>query len=136
VTRYNSKIGLEITLPLLMIMAGLSIYLAFQKEWAALAIICITTLAIFFLFRSTYYIIDGNILKVKASFLINKSIDINGITRIKETRNPLSAPAASLDRLEIKSKQDTVLISPKDKKAFIKELQSLNSSMEVILRKS
>jgi len=119
-----------------MIMAGLSIYLAFQKEWAALAIICITTLAIFFLFRSTYYIIDGNILKVKASFLINKSIDINGITRIKETRNPLSAPAASLDRLEIKSKQDTVLISPKDKKAFIKELQSLNSSMEVILRKS
>ena len=56
---------------------------------------------VFHLFTTTYYTIDGSSLKIKSIFLVNKKIDINKIKKILETNTPLSAPAESLDRLEI-----------------------------------
>ena len=48
---------------------------------------------------------------------MNTNIDIKSIRKIIETYNPLSSPAASIDRLEIfYNKFDSILISPKDKK--------------------
>ncbi|WP_171258493.1 PH domain-containing protein, partial [Acinetobacter pittii] len=56
-------------------------------------------------------------------------ININDITRIEPTHNPLSSPALSLDRLKIYYRKDgrvaTVMISPKDKESF---LNTLNNS--------
>jgi hypothetical protein len=48
-------------------------------------------------------------------------VEIQKITSVKRTRNPLSSPALSTDRLEIKyGKWDFVLISPKNKERFVK----------------
>lgn len=70
------------------------------------------------------YSIEGNILKIKCGFLINKSFEISCITKITETNNPISAPTASLDRLVIAfDNYDSVVISPKQKYDFIDQLK-------------
>ena len=50
-------------------------------------------------------------------------IPLQEIKEIKKTRSPLSAPACSLDRMEIKyGKSKRVMISPADKENFIKAI--------------
>ena len=134
-TRYNSKIGLEISLPLFISMGGASICLGLDAQWLGVLVLTILTLLIYFLFKTTYYIIDDNILRVRSSFIINKKVDIQSITKVSETRNPISAPAVSLDRLDIISTGVSVLISPKDKKGFIAELTNINPSIKVVYRR-
>jgi len=58
------------------------------------------------------------------------------IRKIEETNNPLSAPALSIDRLEIHfNKFDSLLISPKNKKDFIADLQQINPEINYIPKK-
>lgn len=133
-TRYNSKIGLEISLPLFISMGGASICLGLDAQWLGVLVLTILTLLIYFLFKTTYYIINDNILRVRSSFIIDKKVDIQSITEVSETRNPISAPAVSLDRLDIISTGGSVLISPKDKKGFIAELTNINPSIKVVYR--
>ena len=65
------------------------------------------------------------------SFWVNRSITISSIKKIQETNNPLSAPAISLDRLEILYNQfDSIIISPKDKTSFVSHLIKLNPKIE------
>ena len=88
------------------------------------------------MFITTNYTIDGNSLIIKCGFLLNKTIDIKGIKKITETNNPLSAPAISLDRLEISyGTYDSILISPKQKKEFIETIVSLNPQVEIRYKK-
>lgn len=55
------------------------------------------------------------------------------IRKIEETRNPISAPAPSLNRLEIfYNRFDSIVISPKDKPEFIANLIKLNPEIEVV----
>ncbi|SFC66986.1 PH domain-containing protein [Parapedobacter composti] len=84
------------------------------------------------LFLATRYIIEGEHLTIKAGLFYKKHIPISAIRKISETRNPISAPAPSLDRLEIHyNRFDSVVISPKDKWAMITELTQRNPSIEV-----
>ena len=84
---------------------------------------------------TTTYTIQGNALKVKAGFLFRRTIDITSIKKIEETRNPMSAPAASLDRLDIQyGSFDNVIVSPKDKAGFIEALCALNPAIKVQYR--
>jgi hypothetical protein len=76
--------------------------------------------------------VHDNRLIIRCGFLYRKEVDIQSIQRIKETGNPLSSPAISLDRLEIRyGKSGWVLVSPKGKKGFIAALKSLNSAIEI-----
>ena len=85
-----------------------------------------------YLFKTTYYLIDGNSLIIKSGFPVNKEINLNRIKTITETNNPLSAPAASLDRLEIEyDEYGSILISPKDKWGFIDYITQLNPQFKV-----
>ena len=52
-------------------------------------------------------------------------IPIAAITGITPTSNPLSSPALSLDRLRIDyGTGDSLMISPRDKTGFIRELEA------------
>ncbi|WP_412477093.1 PH domain-containing protein [Flavobacterium sp. TBRC 19031] len=82
---------------------------------------------IFLLFKSIRYKIEGEQLKVWTT-----KINIHAIKRIYHTRNPLSSPALSLDRIAIVyNKYDEILISPKDKTAFIAALLKINPNIVV-----
>jgi hypothetical protein len=96
---------------------------------------------IIWLILSTYYDINAKMLKV-VSGPVRYTIDIDKIKSVRPSRNPLASPALSLDRLEITYSRPTdkvetryswktILISPKNKDQFIRELLKVNPNIEV-----
>jgi hypothetical protein len=70
----------------------------------------------------TGYEISDDELKIRCG-PFRQRIPLQEIREIKRTRSPLSAPACSLDRMEIKyGKSKQVMISPADREGFIKML--------------
>lgn len=55
------------------------------------------------------------------------------IKTIRPTRNPLSSPAMSLDRLELQFKNgEKIMISPKDKVGFKERMKSINFEINFV----
>jgi hypothetical protein len=133
---YHSKIGLEIVIPMVLILGSVGVLIFFKDpSGIGLAVLSALLLWIAHMFTTTTYTIDQNKLMITSGFLYHKTIDIHTIKRITETNIPISSPAASLDRLEINcGKSGSVIISPKLKMAFIKDIQMLNPNIEVRLK--
>ncbi|OAT82530.1 hypothetical protein A6P54_08245 [Bacillus sp. MKU004] len=90
---------------------------------------------IIWLIAATYYEISGEELKIAAG-PIRYTIHIHTIRSIEASKNPISSPALSLDRLRIDYNQSNVVyISPKDKKEFTDELLKINPNIRVNLEK-
>lgn len=124
---YRSKIGPELVILLVMALAPGFYATIVQPDYYGLGIISVVTLLIIHLFATTKYTVQDTLLRVQSSFLVNKKVDIKTITKIKDTYNPISSPAASIDRMEVSfDRGDSVVISPKDKKGFVSHLQSIN----------
>ena len=74
-----------------------------------------------FLLR-TYYAVDTENLRIVAG-PFSWRIPISQISAVRATRNPLSSPALSLDRLRIEyGNNRAVMISPADKAGFLKAI--------------
>lgn len=136
-TTFRSKLGKELIIPISILIVGLGSLMAWQRIWPGLMVIAGVAIFVTYIFLTTYYQIDGKSVKIRCGLFFNLKIDIDAIRRISETNNPLSSPATSIDRLEIKyqkdRKIDTVMISPKDKTGFIKMITELNPAIEVRL---
>ena len=86
---------------------------------------------IVYLFFSAVYTIDNGFLIIKLGFVYNKKIGINRIKSIKRTKNPISSPAPSFDRIEVCfDKYNSIIVSPKDKVGFVRELKNINPKIE------
>ena len=132
---YKSKIGWELIVILGVTFGTIAIVMACSGDYVPLFLNVILFLAIGYVLWKTEYTISKTNLNVKSSFLVNEDIAILSIRRIEETYNPISAPAASIDRLEIfYNKFDSILISPKDKKGFIADLLRINPNIDVKYR--
>lgn len=80
----------------------------------------------------TYYRLDGHHLIVRCGPL-KWTINIKTIKSIAATRNPLSSPALSLDRLEINYGENRkIRISPEDKNGFAHAILQINSKIQII----
>jgi membrane protein YdbS with pleckstrin-like domain len=133
---FRSKIGWGFVVIIGLIWGGVTVLLLVQQIWWIAAVMLLLIFWISHLFLTTIYTIQGTELEVKSGFLFRKKILISEVQKIIETNNPLSSPAASLDRLEIrKSPWDYVLISPKQKEEFIQSMLEINPSIEVKRRK-
>ena len=74
------------------------------------------------------YTIDGNRLIVRSGPL-RWRIPISEITAITETRDPISSPALSINRLRIEyGNKKSVLISPRDKDAFLRQIEAIRAA--------
>ncbi len=143
--KYKAKIDLALFVPIVGIMLGstlLTVILPLKQPdptgrlagfGIALIMIVCTVLCIQ-LFLATYYVIDRDMLIIHGGWLYKrKKIPVASIRKIEKTRNFVSAPAPSLDRLEIfYNRFDSVVISPEDKAGFITELTRLNPKIEVM----
>lgn len=134
--KFKSKIGLELAIPIVAVF-GIVIFLSAMDNreihWIIVAILLPVILFIGDIFINTHYTITDNFLKIKCGFFYNKVIEIKSIKKIKYSNNPLSAPATSLDRLEIIfNKNESLLVSPKNKVDFIETLKSINRNIEVM----
>ena len=81
-----------------------------------------TALLLLVLFFNIKYTLTADTLLVKNGFS-TQSISLEDITHITPTSNTLSAPALSLDRIEIRYEGGSIVISPKDKDRFYRAIQ-------------
>ncbi|WP_010094584.1 PH domain-containing protein [Ornithinibacillus scapharcae] len=92
--------------------------------------ILIAILLLWFWFKTAYIVKDGNLRVVFGPF--SKVIMISDIQKISKSKNPLAAPALSIDRLKIQyGKYDVLLISPKNEREFIIQLIQENAQIQL-----
>ena len=124
---YKSKIDWWLIVLLLCVFGYPIVDGIMMKEYTLSITFLVILLLVGLLFYSIQYKIEGENL-----IIWKNKIDIKTITRVYKTRNPLSSPALSLDRIAIVyNKFDEILISPKDREDFIKELLKVNPNIEV-----
>ncbi|MCM3719247.1 PH domain-containing protein [Fictibacillus phosphorivorans] len=87
-----------------------------------LALNLVIILFICWLWFSTYYVLDEKELVIRCG-PINKRIPYHEIQSAHKTWNPLSSPALSLKRINIKYQFGMALISPKDRDKFLRLLK-------------
>ena len=70
----------------------------------------------------THYTVDGNILRVRSGPFRWK-VPIDQIESVQPTRSPLSSPALSLDRLQIRyGAGRRIMVSPADRSGFLRAI--------------
>lgn len=99
----------------------------YSELWIAVSVILLVSWVWF----DTGYTVTEKELKIKSGPIRSK-VPLQSIIKIRKTRNPLSSPALSLDRLEIKyGKFKTALISPEDKQGFVRAIKERNPEVEI-----
>ncbi len=133
---FKSKVGYELLIPITLIFAAIPIWAVVDgapvEAIVTLSLILIATYAfvLYVLLGITYVITDDGYLIAKSRFVKYEPVAIDSITRIVKTQNPISAPASSLDRIEIfYSEHCSIIISPKDKIGLVDALKKINPSI-------
>lgn len=91
--------------------------------WLAIAVATTGAVLPLWILVDTQYVIDNRILLVRSG-PFRWRIPLNEIRSIEPTRNPLSSPALSLDRLRIVyGKNRACMVSPSDREGFIAEIE-------------
>ena len=134
--RFNSKVdGWLIPVFVIAIAGMLAAFVAVVVDetplWLQIVVTVSTVLfcaLLFAVLKNTYYIVAEGVLRI-VSGPFRWSIPITDIVDIKPTRNPLSSPALSLDRLKVTyGKRRYVLVSPADKDGFVRAIESEQSA--------
>lgn len=138
---YKSKVSPLLLSILILIMGWIvfeSIRDGIQLNWVSLGITLGLSLILFYPLFSIRYILNPmeDELRIKIGIIPYGKVALSKIKKIEETTNPISSPAASLDRLAIVyNTYDSVLVSPKEKSKFIEQLTLTNPEIEVVLKK-
>jgi hypothetical protein len=124
---YKSKIDWWLVLVILGVFGYPIIDGILSEEYLVSLLFSVVLLVFYFLSKTIQYKIEDENLVIWKT-----KIKIQSIRKIYKTRNPLSSPAMSLDRIAIVyNKFDEVLISPKEREEFITELLKINPNIEV-----
>jgi hypothetical protein len=129
--RFKSEVGAEILLPLVFVF--LFVLVASWSEGRVLQVLMVIgpigTIVFYTLFSISYRIVEDQLI-VRCGFLYRKSIAISDIVSVKPSRNILSSPAASLNRIEVRyGAKNFVLLSPSDKQGFVRALKQVNANI-------
>lgn len=90
----------------------------------ALVLVLLGAVLPLWILLGTRYTLDDSELRI-VSGPFRWRIPFHEIRSIKPTRNPLSSPALSLDRLRIEyGRGKWIMVSPRDKVRFLRELES------------
>jgi hypothetical protein len=76
------------------------------------------------------YTLEGDALRIRAS-LFRWRVPLAAIDSVEPTRNPLSSPAGSLDRLRVRWGAKRIMISPEDKAGFLRALAARAPQLEL-----
>lgn len=130
VKTFKSKVDAWLVIVLavstVVLIAGLAATLYSRPDPLAVVVMLAATLLFLLLVGSillrTYYRVDAGMLTI-VSGPLRRTVAIDTITSVERTRNPLSSPALSLDRLRIRyGDNKSVMISPADRDRFLKAL--------------
>ena len=135
---FKAKVGYGLLIPTVLIITGCFVWPALDGApatalWIMAGILVPTLAFVLHMFYGTAYFIADGYLRIKCGFFRGWNINIQQISTVRRTRNPLSSPAPSLDRLELRyNKYDTVMVSPADKEGFLSALQTINPEIQVL----
>lgn len=82
------------------------------------------------LMGATDYAFDGPDLRIRSGPFRWK-VPLREIRSARRTRNPLSSPALSLDRLRLEYGSKSIMISPRDQEAFLAELAKRAPALDI-----
>jgi hypothetical protein len=119
--RFSTKVDLWILLLLTLVPLGALAAVLATKDTLVLLIVVVAWTAIGFVLLPCDYTLEEERLVVRSG-LVKWRIPYRDIRRVYPTRNPLSSPAWSLDRIAIVYGKACVMVSPKDKVGFATEL--------------
>jgi len=124
---YKSKVDWWLVLIILGVFGYPIVEGIVSKEYMLSVVFSGILLLFYFLVRTLRYKIDGEKL-----IIWRTEIDIKTIRKVYATKNPLSSPALSINRIAIVyNKYDEILLSPENRKDFVEELLKVNPNIEV-----
>ena len=101
-----------------------------DKQWIKIMVLFPIGFVLIWIWFKTGYRIEGDSLIIRSG-PFKKEILMDEIYRIRETKNPFTAAALSMDKIEIYyGKYDFISISPEDKTGFIRELRKRNANIK------
>lgn len=115
----------------IVVAASLSFILVDEAPLIGLVIGGVVLLVLADMVVNTTYVIDGRTLTIRCGSLMKDRCNIMDITAVRPTRTPVSSAAMSLDRLELKLRDRSIVISPKDKERFVDDLRAVNPEIKV-----
>ncbi|QIY84057.1 PH domain-containing protein [Chryseobacterium sp. NEB161] len=126
------KIGWELVITILLIIAVSNFSAIKSESWKALiAPVLILGFVLVVIFGIRYRI-DSQKLYIQNSIFGTTKINIDEISRIEKTWNPLSSPAPSIfGRVQIYYTNGSIIISPKNYEEFKNELLKINPNITV-----
>lgn len=128
--RFRSAVGWSFKLPALLVSAVLIASQSRGLNIVSLVAIGGSLALMAWLYVSTVYTVTDLGLRVQSGPL-HRWIDAKRIERVRPTRTILSAPALSLDRLEVSGGFGAVVVSPRDKTGFVRALKRVAPQLRV-----
>jgi hypothetical protein len=130
---FRSKIDMLILVPVILVLAGVGVYMIVNGILIGEIAIGLVVLFIFYTYVYTSYVVtDDNKLKIRSGFLYNQEIYIKSIKKVRPTKNHRASPALSSDRLEISyNRYGRVVVSPNNKTEFLRELKVVNPRIRI-----
>jgi hypothetical protein len=135
-TRFKSKVDAWLAVVLVagaLVSAGASLIVLSTSSpyrWLLVPVMLLvgTGLPVSLLLR-TDYTLENDVLLVRSG-LFRWRVPLRDIVAINPTRNPMSSPALSLDRLLITRRNGLeCMVSPRDKEGFLRELRNHGVTM-------
>ena len=130
---FKSKIDMLLLLPVLLVLAGVGVYVVLNGIIAGEIAVGLALLFILYTCLDTFYTFTtDNKLKIKSGVFYNREIYIKSIRKIRPTKNRRASPALSSDRLEISyNRYGRVVVSPNRKSEFIRDLKEVNPRIRI-----
>lgn len=129
---YRSKVDAWLVVVCVVVVAVCAVpMLVDEVSWVALVINLVVLAAVILTLFSIKYVIDDDKLTVSCLWIFTETFAVSKIESIRTTRTFLSAPAASLDRIEIKCGRRSVIVSPLKREEFINHLCRINPDIVV-----
>lgn len=82
---YKSKISTGLIIALSGMLGGVFCLMVYDKNWPGIFTVSLTMLFIGHMIMTTYYQIRGSQLTIRSGFIVNKTVDINTITKVEAT---------------------------------------------------
>ena len=133
VRRFPSKIDAWIAI---LLVGGFAVPLALAlstggRNVVMLAILCPALAFVLWLLAGTTYAVTPDALIVRAG-PFRWSIPASSLRSLQATHNPLSSPALSLDRIDVRHMGGRVLISPRDQEGFVRAVLAIAPQVSVV----
>jgi hypothetical protein len=130
---FKSKIDMLLLLPVLLVLAGVGVYVVLNGIIAGEIAVGVILLFVLYTCLDTFYTFtNDNKLKIRSGVFYNREIYIKSIRKIRPTKNRRASPALSSDRLEISyNRYGRVVVSPNRKSEFIRDLKEVNPRIRI-----